>query len=73
MDGGAWWATVHGVAKSWTRLSDFTSLSLSWPSETYPLLRHCFDKFYFETALVSFSESCIVISNQNLTILHHLY
>ena len=28
MDGGAWWATVHGVAKSWTRLSDFTSLSL---------------------------------------------
>ena len=24
MDGGAWWVTVHGVAKSWTRLSDFT-------------------------------------------------
>ena len=24
MDGGAWWATVHGVAESWTRLSDFT-------------------------------------------------
>ena len=23
MDGGAWWAEVHGVAKSWTRLSDF--------------------------------------------------
>ena len=23
MDGGVWWATVHGVAKSWTRLSDF--------------------------------------------------
>ena len=23
MDGGAWWAAVHGVAKSWTRLSDF--------------------------------------------------
>ena len=21
-DRGAWWATVHGVAKSWTRLSD---------------------------------------------------
>ena len=21
-DKGAWWATVHGVAKSWTRLSD---------------------------------------------------
>ena len=24
MDGAAWWATVHGVAKSQTRLSDFT-------------------------------------------------
>ena len=24
MDGGAWWATVDGVAKSQTRLSDFT-------------------------------------------------
>ena len=24
MDGGAWWAAVHGVAKIPTRLSDFT-------------------------------------------------
>ena len=24
MDGGAWWAAVHGVAKSRTRLSDST-------------------------------------------------
>ena len=24
MDGGAWWAAVHGVAKNRTRLSDFT-------------------------------------------------
>ena len=24
MDGGAWWATVHGVTKSRTRLSNFT-------------------------------------------------
>ena len=24
MDGGAYWATVHGVAKSRTRLSNFT-------------------------------------------------
>ena len=23
MDGGAWWAAVHGVTESWTRLSDF--------------------------------------------------
>ena len=24
MDGGAWWAAVHGVAKNRTQLSDFT-------------------------------------------------
>ena len=24
MDGGAWWVAVHGVAKSRTRLRDFT-------------------------------------------------
>ena len=24
MDGGAWRAAVHGVAPSWTQLSDFT-------------------------------------------------
>jgi len=24
MDGGAWWAVVHGVAEGWTRLSNFT-------------------------------------------------
>ena len=24
MNGGAWWATVHGVTKSRTQLSDFT-------------------------------------------------
>ena len=26
MDGGAWWAIVHGVTKSRTHLSDFRSL-----------------------------------------------
>ena len=25
MDGGTWWATVHGVTKSQTQLSDFTT------------------------------------------------
>ena len=28
MDRGAWWAILHGVAKSRTRLNDFTSLLL---------------------------------------------
>ena len=30
MDRGAWWATVHGVAESRIRLSDFTFTSLSF-------------------------------------------
>ena len=29
MDGGAWYAIVHGVAKSWTRLSNVTARWLS--------------------------------------------
>ena len=27
MDRGAWWATAHGVARSWTRLNDFHTQS----------------------------------------------
>ena len=33
MDGGAWWATVHEVAESQTRLSDFTFTSHSYALE----------------------------------------
>ena len=35
MDGGAWWTTLHGVAKSWTRLSDFTFTHLGGTSNIY--------------------------------------
>ena len=38
MERGAWRAVVHGVAKSWTRLSDFTHTNLSW-GESSPLLQ----------------------------------
>ena len=34
MDEGAWWATVHGVAKSRTRLSDFTFTHLMWRTDS---------------------------------------
>ena len=27
MDRGAWWATIHGVAKSWTQMSNFHPLT----------------------------------------------
>ena len=35
MLGGAWWATVHGVAKSRTQLSNFTSLHFK-PEKGFP-------------------------------------
>ena len=39
MDGGSWWTKVHGIAKSWTRLNNFTG-SLAqragkWDGGTY--------------------------------------
>ena len=43
MDGGAWWATVHGVAKSWTRLRDVT----------FTFIFHCTDTHHFVYLLVS--------------------
>ena len=35
MDGGAWWAAVHGVSKSWTGLNDFHFTSLHFTQIVY--------------------------------------
>ena len=35
MDGGGWWATVHGVAKSRTPLSDLTFTNLTFTHTTF--------------------------------------
>ena len=44
MDGGAWWAAVHGVAKSRTRLSDFNfSLSCIGEGNGNPLQCSCLE------------------------------
>ena len=46
MDGGAWWATVHGVAKSRTQLSDFHfhfSLSCIGKGNGNPLQCSCLE------------------------------
>ena len=50
MDGGGWWAAVHGVAKSRARLSDFTftfhfhfSLSLIGEGNGKPLQCSCLE------------------------------
>ena len=39
MDGGTWWAAVHGVAKSQTRLSDFT-LTFHFPALEKEMATH---------------------------------
>ena len=36
MEGGAWWAAVHGVAKSRTLLSDFTFTLMHWRRKRQP-------------------------------------
>ena len=36
MDGGAWWAAVHGVSKTRTRLSDFTFTFMHWRRKWQP-------------------------------------
>ena len=40
MDGGAWWAAVHGVTKSLTRLSDFT-ITFHFPALEKEMATHC--------------------------------
>ena len=34
LDRGAWWATVHGFAKSWTQLNNFT-LYFVWIGDSW--------------------------------------
>ena len=36
MDGGAWWAAVHGVAEGRTRLSNFTFTFMHWIRKWQP-------------------------------------
>ena len=41
MDRGAWWATVHGVAKSRTRLSGYTQYTMvNKVGKIFPLIEH---------------------------------
>ena len=41
MDRGAWWATVHGVTKSRTQLSNYTFTSPPTPWAPASLASHC--------------------------------
>ena len=71
MDREAWCVAVHGVAKSWTRLSDWTELIIWWTSG----LRHFQMKLTAENVMkwrTSVSSKIYIISHyeQNRTINH---
>ena len=55
-DGGAWWAAVHGVAKSWTRLkrlgSSSSSRCLSSSEVSFLFLVRC-EFYHLWTSLVA--------------------
>ena len=57
MDGGAWWAAVPGVARSRTRLSDFTH-SLSWP---HTCKTFCIINIYRHS--ICFNDECMLTSH----------
>ena len=41
-DRGAWRAAIHRVAKSWTRLRDYTTATILWkPEEAKACSQHC--------------------------------
>ena len=70
MDGGAWWAAVHGVAKSQTRLNDLISLSFrlrtnffSPPLLSFPELLHLRWHYFASEVLSSSRETEISCEN----------
>ena len=49
MDRGAWWATVHGVAKSWTRLKQLSTHAL------FTQIKHKKNKYKNKEGIFSFT------------------
>ena len=60
MEGGAWWATVHGVAKSRTQLSDFTFTFTFLVAKFFAifLLFYIIDIFFFDGSLNPMNSFC---------------
>ena len=73
MDRGAWWATVHGVTKSRTQLSDFISLHFtlcSYSAWSYGtnVYQHIFLYIFYETsAFISLSISKLLAGSVSLS------
>ena len=60
MDGRAWWATVHGVAKNQTRLSDFTfTFKFSYVMFTSEMVRQL---SFLAVLLLVFAVKVILVS-----------
>ena len=51
MDRGTWWATVHEVAKSRTRLSDFTTASVQQSDSAVHMSPYVFSYTYLSVQL----------------------
>ena len=51
MDRGAWWATVHGVVKSQTRLSDWITTFIHLFGCAGPCLQHARSFFFFSCSM----------------------
>ena len=63
MDAGAWWATVHGVAKSQTWLSDFTSACFNLCYEGCKMLIF---NFWYSLHLTSEKEKAMATHSSSL-------
>ena len=58
MDTGAWWATVHGVTKSQTRLKQLMHAhTRARDNETYHVFWNVYFIFFFLSSLYIFPES----------------
>ena len=50
-DRGTWHAAVHGVAKSWTRLSDWTTTT-SFVEDNFSMTQEAGDGFHGDSSLL---------------------
>ena len=74
MDGGAWWATVHGVTKSQTQLSDFTFTDLIWDNQSFKINELTVSSFshvwLFATPWTAEHQASLSITNSKPTQTH---